>query len=168
MYSINVQELTKHLTCALTLIRTFGCNNKNQVKLMVVKMEFIIKMQGVIWNPGGEMKLASDWFGIRNGVLGSPGLFSMLIGVLSLTVASLCTSASLFLLSKLAISDTCTSRVYMVAHSSEVHVLAGVNAWKDCLSYSFPLSLSHLPSFPPPSLQYYWGRHSDWPSLGGP
>ena len=75
MYSVNVPELTRHLTCALTLIRTFGCNNKNQMKPVVVKMEFIIKMQGVTWNPGGEMKLASDWPGTRNGALASPGLF---------------------------------------------------------------------------------------------
>lgn len=75
MYSINGQGLTKHLTCVLSLIRTFGYNNKSQLKPVVVKVEFFGKMQDDLWNPGGEIHLASGWPGTKNGVLRSPGLF---------------------------------------------------------------------------------------------
>lgn len=103
-----MQELTEHLARTLTLIRTFGYDNESQLTLVVVKMAFIMTVQGILWNSAGEMQLALVWPGTGNRVLGSPGLLWTLIGVLSLILASLCTSASLFLLSKLALSDTCT------------------------------------------------------------
>lgn len=41
-------------------------SNRKQLKLVVVKMHFIIKMQDVPWNPGREMQLASGWPETRN------------------------------------------------------------------------------------------------------
>lgn len=38
---MNVQEFTKHTTCALALIRTFGGKQQKQLKLVVMKTEFI-------------------------------------------------------------------------------------------------------------------------------
>ena len=69
---------------------------------------------------------------------------------------SLCASASLSLLSKLAISDTCTWQV----DSSKVHVLAGVDIGRVCLSLICLLFL--LPHFS------VAGKRRDWPSSGGP
>lgn len=60
------KNLLKYLTCALALIRTFSFKQQKPAEAGEMKMEFIINMQGILWNPDEEMQVASGWPGIRS------------------------------------------------------------------------------------------------------
>lgn len=86
-------------------------SNRNQLKQVTVKMEFIINMQGILWNPDEEMQVASGWPGTRSRSAREPWSDLDINWCTFSHLASLCTLASLFLLIKPAISDTTTWQV---------------------------------------------------------
>lgn len=72
---MNVQEFTKHATCALALIRTFGGKQQKQLKLVVMKTEFIESCRVFCGTPVGKYSWPWDGLGPGTRLLGSPGLF---------------------------------------------------------------------------------------------
>ena len=72
---MNVQEFTKHITCTLALIRTFGCKQQKPAEAGGNENRIHLKMQSVLCSPSGEMQLASGWSGTRDQVAREPGFF---------------------------------------------------------------------------------------------